>query len=187
VLRLNADGRGRFLGEFHADDKILVITKSGKYRLSSYDLMNHFEDDVFIVEKFRPEKIYSAVYYDADLEFYYLKRFSLEPTDKLTSFIGENEESRLLKLTEVEYPRLEVSFGGRHKSRENEIIEVADFIGVKSYKAKGKRLSNYEVKVVTEIEPLVRIDKNPVSEESDENTPKEEDNSQMSLFDLDKE
>ena len=187
VLRLNADGRGRFLGEFHADDKILVITKSGKYRLSSYDLMNHFEDDVFIVEKFRPEKIYSAVYYDADLEFYYLKRFSLEPTDKLTSFIGENEESRLLKLTEVEYPRLEVSFGGRHKSRENEIIEVADFIGVKSYKAKGKRLSNYEVKVVTEIEPLVRIDKNPVSEDSDENTPKEEDNSQMSLFDLDKE
>jgi len=187
VLRLNADGRGRFLGEFHADDKILVITKSGKYRLSSYDLMNHFEDDVFIVEKYRPEKIYSAVYYDADLEFYYLKRFTLEPTDKLNSFIGENEESRLLKLTEVEYPRLEVSFGGRHKSRENEIIEVADFIGVKSYKAKGKRLSNYEVKVVTEIEPLVRIDKNPVSEDSDENTPKEEDNSQMSLFDLDKE
>ncbi|MDX9695776.1 MAG: DNA gyrase/topoisomerase IV subunit A [Bacteroidales bacterium] len=187
VLRLNADGRGKFLGEFHADEKILVVTKSGKYRLSSYDLMNHFEDDVFIVEKYRPEKIYSAVYYDADLEFYYLKRFTLEPTDKLTSFIGDNEESRLLKLTEVEYPRLEVSFGGRHKNRENEIIEVADFIGVKSYKAKGKRLSNYEVKIVTEIEPLIRIEKNPVPEESDENGPVEDDPSQMSLFDLDKE
>jgi topoisomerase-4 subunit A len=187
VLRLNADGRGKFLGEFHADEKILIITKSGKYRLSSYDLMNHFEDDVFIVEKYRPEKIYSAVYYDADLEFYYLKRFTLEPTDKLSSFIGDNDESRLLKLTEVEYPRLEVSFGGRHKNRENEIIEVADFIGVKSFKAKGKRLSNYEVKIVTEIEPLIRIDKNPVPEESDENAPIEEDPSQMSLFDLDKE
>ncbi|OFX85730.1 MAG: DNA topoisomerase IV [Bacteroidetes bacterium GWF2_33_16] len=185
VLRLNADGRGKFLGEFHADDKILIITKSGKYRLSSYDLMNHFEDDIFIIEKFRSEKIFSAVYYDADLEFYYLKRFTLDPTDKLTSFIGDNEESRLLKMSEVEYPRLEVSFGGRHKNRESEIIEVADFIGVKSYKAKGKRLSNYEVKVVTELEPLIRIDKIEPSEPSDDKGPIEDDPSQMSLFDLD--
>lgn len=182
VLRLNADGRGIFLGEFHADEKILVITKSGKFRLSTYDLMNHFEDDLLIIEKFRPEKIFSAVYYDADLEFYYLKRFTFEPTDKLTSFIGDNEESRLLKITEVDYPRLEVSFGGRHKNRENEIIEVADFIGIKSYKAKGKRLSNYEVKVVTEIEPLIKIEKEEVAEEKDHT---EEDTSQMSLFDLD--
>jgi topoisomerase-4 subunit A len=185
VLRINADGRGKFLGEFHADDKILVITKSGKYRLSTYDLMNHFEDDVFIIEKFRSEKIFSAVYYDADLEFYYLKRFTLEPTDKLTSFIGDNEESRLIKITEVEYPRLEVSFGGRHKNRENEIIEVVDFIGVKSFKAKGKRLSNYEVKVVTEVEPLIRIDKTEPSESTDEKGTIEDDPSQMSLFDLD--
>ena len=181
VLRLNADGRGEYIGEFHGDDKILVITKSGKYRLSSYDLMNHFEDDVMVVEKFRPEKIFSAVYYDADLEYYYVKRFTIEPSDKLTSFIGENEESRLLKLTEVEYPRLEVSFGGRHKNRENEIIEVAEFIGVKSYKARGKRLSNYEVKVVTELEPLIVKQEEP---ETNENVDEagEEDKSQMSLF-----
>ena len=175
VMRLNADGRGKFLGEFHADDKILIITKSGKFRLSSYDLMNHFEDDLFIIEKFRPEKIFSAVYYDADLEFYYLKRFTLEPTDKLTSFIGDNEESRLIKITEVEYPRLEVSFAGRHKKRENEIIEVADFIGVKSYKAKGKRLSNYEVKIVTELEPLIKIDTIEVSDGAEEKGSVEED------------
>jgi len=181
VLRLNADGRGKLLGEFHGDEKLLVITKSGKYRLSSYDLMNHFEDDVFVVEKYKPEKIYSAVYYDADLEYYYLKRFTLEPTDKLTSFIGDNEESRLLKLTEVEYPRLEVSFGGRHKDRENEIIEVADFIGVKSYKAKGKRLSNYEVKIVTELEPL--IVKEEKAEEQEPEGGHHDDPSQMSLFD----
>ena len=182
VLRLNADGRGDYIGEFHGDDKILIITKSGSYRLCSYDLMNHFEDDVKIVEKFRPEKIFSAVYYDADLEYYYVKRFTIEPTDKLTSFIGENEESRLIKLTEVDYPRLEVSFGGRHKSRENEIIEVADFIGVKSYKARGKRLSNYEVKVVTEIEPLI-VKEEEVHEENDTTVnDNDDDTSQMSLF-----
>jgi len=182
VLRLNADGRGVLLGEFHADEKILVITKSGKFRLSSYDLLNHFEDDILIIEKFRPDKIYSAVYYDADLEFYYLKRFTLEPTDKLTSFIGDNEESRLIKLSEVDYPRLEVSFGGRHKNRENEIIEVVDFIGIKSYKAKGKRLSNYEVKIVTEIEPLIKIE--PETEILEEKDIIADDSSQMSLFDL---
>lgn len=181
VLRLNADGRGKYLGEFHGDDKILVITKSGSYRLTSYDLMNHFEDDVMLVEKFRPEKIFSAVYYDADLEYYYVKRFTIDPTDKLTSFIGDNEESKLLQLTEVEYPRLEVSFGGRHKDRENEIIEIADFIGVKSYKARGKRLSNYEVKVVKELEPLiVKEERSEEQEHNDEND--EQDNSQMSLF-----
>ncbi len=181
VLRLNADGRGNYLGEFHGDDKILVVTKSGKYRLSTYDLMNHFEDDVMIVEKFRQEKIFSAVYYDADLEYYYIKRFIIDPIDKPTSFIGDNEESRLIKLTEVEYPRLEVSFGGRHKNRENDIIEVAEFIGVKSYKARGKRLSNYEVKVVKELEPLIIKEEDPEMPESVEDM-KDEDPSQMSLF-----
>ncbi len=181
VLRLNADGRGNYIGEFHGDDKILVITKSGNYRLSSYDLMNHYEDDIMIIEKFRPEKIFSAVYYDADLEYYYVKRFTVDPTDKPTSFIGENENSRLIKITEVEYPRLEVSFGGRHKDRENEIIEIADFIGVKSYKARGKRLSNYEVKVVTELEPLiVKEEESELNEDLGEDN--DEDTSQMSLF-----
>ncbi|MFP4023487.1 MAG: DNA gyrase/topoisomerase IV subunit A [Thiohalospira sp.] len=180
VLRLNDDGRGKYLGEFHGDEKLLIVTKSGKYRLSSYDLMNHFEDDVLIVEKFRAEKIFSAVYYDADLEYYYIKRFTFDPTDKLTSFIGDNKQSRLIKITEVEYPRLEVSFGGRHKNREDEIIEVADFIGVKSYKARGKRLSTYEVKVIKELEPLIKEVEEVVEEENDNK--KTDDTSQMSLF-----
>src|SRR6056297_473713 len=179
ILRLNDDGRGKYLGEFHSDDKILVITKSGKYRLTSYDLMNHFEDDVLIVEKFRPYKIFPAVYYDADLEYYYIKRFTIDPTEKLTSFIGDNEKSRLIQITEVEYPRLEVSFGGKHKNKDSEIIEVADFIGVKSYRARGKRLSNYEVKVVKELEPLMK-EEEIKSENTDED--ERDDNSQMSLF-----
>jgi topoisomerase-4 subunit A len=155
VNRLNADGRGRFLGEFKGEDKLLVITKSGKFRLSSFDLSNHFEDDLLIIEKYRSEKIFSAVYYDAELKYYYIKRFVIEPTEKPLSFIGDHPESKLIRITEVEYPRFELKFGGDHSHRNNEIIEVAEFIGIKSYKAKGKRLSKYEVAIVKELEPLI--------------------------------
>jgi topoisomerase-4 subunit A len=154
VLRLNADARGTFIGEFSGEDRILVITKSGDFRTANFDLSNHFEDDVLVIEKYRKEKIWSAVYYDADQEYYYVKRFHIESTPRLTRFIGENPESRLIRITEVEYPRLEIRFGGKNKDRDSEIIEVAEFIGIKSYKARGKRLSNYEVKVVEELEPL---------------------------------
>lgn len=155
VNRLNADARGVFLGEFSGEDSILIITKSGKFRISNFDLTNHFEDDIQIIEKFRPNKIWSAAYYDAEQDYYYIKRFQIEVTEKLTSFIGEHPDSRLIQFMEVEYPRLELKFGGRNKDRSPEIIEVADFIGVKSYKARGKRLSNYEVKVIEQLEPLI--------------------------------
>jgi topoisomerase-4 subunit A len=181
VNRLNADGRGRLLGEFTGNDKLLVITKRGSFRLSNFDLSNHFEDDLLILEKFRPEKIFSVAYYDAEQEFYYLKRFQLEPTDKLVSFIGDHPESKLIRITEVEYPRLELRFGGKNKSRQPEIIEVADFIGVKSYKAKGKRLSTYEVSVIQELEPIA-IELPPVPEPIPETpAPAPKPNGQMSL------
>jgi topoisomerase-4 subunit A len=155
VARLNADARGQFLGEFSGEDAILVLTKSGLFRVCNFDLSNHFEDDWLIVEKFRTEKIWSAVYFDADQTYYYVKRFRIDSIERPTNFIGENPESRLIRITEVEYPRLELKFGGKSKDRTPEIIELADFIGIKSYKAKGKRLSNYEVKVIEEIEPLI--------------------------------
>lgn len=155
VNRLNADGRGNLIGEFKGDDRLLVITKSGKFRLSSFDLSNHFEDDLLIIEKFNPDKIFSAVYFDATLSYYYVKRFKIDPIEKPVSFIGDNPESKLLRITEVEYPRFELKFGGDQSHRNNEIIEVAEFISVKSYKAKGKRLSNYEVAVVKELEPIM--------------------------------
>lgn len=155
VNRLNADARGIFLGEFSGEDQILVITKSGAFRTTNFDLTNHFEDDLKIIEKYRPNKIWSAAYYDAEQEYYYIKRFQLEPSEKLTSFIGDNPDSRLIQIMEVEYPRLELKFGGKNKDRAAEIIEVADFIGVKGFKARGKRLSNYEVKVIEQLEPLI--------------------------------
>jgi topoisomerase-4 subunit A len=156
VIRLNADGRGRLLGEFSGHDRLLVITKSGGYRLSSFDLENHFEDDLMIIEKYRENKVYSAIYFDAEQNYYYVKRFVLEPVEKLTSFIGDHPDSRLIKLTEVEYPRFEIMFGGKNKNKDPEIIEVAEFIGVKSFRAKGKRLTKYQVEMIQELEPLIK-------------------------------
>jgi topoisomerase IV subunit A len=156
VFRLNVDGRGPFLGEFSADDKILVITKNGFFRIAGFDLSNHFEDNILIIEKFKPGKVYSAVYWDAEQKFYYVKRFTIEESEKPQCFINEDPESKLYSLTEVEYPRFEISFGGKHKDRENEIIEVSEFIGVKSYKAKGKRLTSFMVENIQEIEPVIK-------------------------------
>jgi len=155
VNRLNADDRGKFLGEFGGEDKILVLTKSGTFRLSNFDLSNHYEDDILIIERFVPDIVFSAAYYDAGLKFYYVKRFTIEPLEKTQSFINGHPESCLECFTRVKYPRFEIKFGGRHKKRTNEIIEVAEFIGIKSYKAKGKRLTKYEVESITELEPLV--------------------------------
>ena len=153
VMRLNVDARGKFLGEFSGEDQILVITRSGNFRTTNFDLSSHFEDDVQIIEKYREGKIWSAAYFDAELNYYYLKRFLIEPGAKLTRFIGDHPDSKLIQITEVEYPRLELKFGGKNKDRNPEIIEVAEFIGIKSYKARGKRLSNYEVKVIQELQP----------------------------------
>ena len=158
VFRLNDDGRGKYLGEFSADDRILVVTKSGYFRTTGFDLSNHFEENILIIEKFRPEKVYSSVYWDAEQNFYYVKRFMIEDSEKLQCFINEHPGSKLISLTEVEYPRLEIQFGGRHKTRSNEIIEVAEFIGVKSYKAKGRRLTSYVVDNIHEIEPVVKTE-----------------------------
>lgn len=156
VNRLNADNRGRYLGEFSADDKILVITKSGTFRLTNFDLANHYEDDILVLEKFDKSKVYSAIYFEGELNYYYVKRFTIEPGEKPVSFINGHQDSRLVSLTEVEYPRFEIEFGGKNKNREPEIIEVAEFIGIKSYKAKGKRLTNYHVENIKELEPVVR-------------------------------
>jgi topoisomerase-4 subunit A len=157
------------------------VTKSGNYRLASFDLSGHFEDDSFIIEKYNTEKIFSAVYFDADQDYYYVKRFQFEPNDRPTSFIGENPESKLVRITEFDFPRLEIKFGGKNKGRDPEIIEVADFIGVKSFRAKGKRLSTYEVSVIKELEPLIKPE--PIQPDDDDNSGNDhiEGNGQMSL------
>jgi len=185
VFRLNVDGRGLFLGEFSADDKILVITKNGYFRNSGFDLSNHYEDNILIIEKFRPAKVYSVIYWDAEQKFYYVKRFEIEESEKMQCFINEDPESKLISLTEVEYPRFEIHFGGKHKDRVNEIIEVSEFIGVKSYKAKGKRITSYMVDNIKEIEPVVKRETSVLIEEKAKEDPQplviHEDPAQMKL------
>jgi topoisomerase IV subunit A len=165
VFRLNVDGRGIFLGEFNAEDKILVITKNGFFRTTGFDLSGHFEDNILIIEKYRPGKVYSVIYWDAEQSFYYVKRFTVEESERPLCFINEDPGSKLISMTEVEYPRFEISFGGKHKDRDNEIIEVAEFIGVKSFKAKGKRLSSFSVENIQEIEPVVKKESNTIPEQ----------------------
>jgi topoisomerase-4 subunit A len=185
VLRLNVDGRGTYIGEFTGDEKILVITRNGFFRHANFDLSNHFEENILVIEKFRPGKVYSVVYWDAEQKFYYLKRFVIEESEKPQCFINENPESKMISITEVEYPRFEIEFGGKHKDRDNEIIEVAEFIGVKSYKAKGKRLTSFMVDNIHEINPVIRKEsKPPETPENDDEDPKQpphEDPAQMKL------
>ncbi|MCG6186122.1 DNA gyrase/topoisomerase IV subunit A [Maribellus maritimus] len=170
VLRLNADKRGKYLGEFSGEDKILVLYKKGEYQLYNYDLSNHFDDDILCIEKFDSGKVLSAVYFDAEMQYYYVKRFEIEEAEgKLYRFVGDNPDNKLVSITWVRYPRLELEFGGKNSERENEIIEVAEFIGVKSWKAKGKRLSNYHVDNIKELEPIIKDeDDKPEEEEPEE-------------------
>jgi len=161
VMRLNADGRGKFLGEFASDEMLLVVTRNGWYRTCGTDLSSHFEDDLLLLEKYRESKVFSAVYWDQEQEYYYVKRFDFEESDRLQCFISDSEGSRLASLTEVEYPRFEIKFGGKNEGRKQEIIEVAEFIGVKSFRAKGRRLSNYSVADIRELEPVVRSEAAP--------------------------
>ncbi|MCE5204563.1 MAG: DNA gyrase/topoisomerase IV subunit A [Porphyromonadaceae bacterium] len=154
VLRLNYEGGGKYLGEFQGDDMILVTTRGGDYRICNFDLTNHFPADIHQIEKFEESKIWSAALFDADQGYAYLKRFTLEASEKPLNFLGDNPNSRLLLLTDVVYPRVKVIFGGNDDFREPMEIDVDEFIGVKSYKAKGKRISNFEVKTVEELEPV---------------------------------
>lgn len=154
VNRLNEDRRGDYLGEFHGGEQLLAVTRSGSSRTTNTDVSNHFEDNLLFVEKFLETKIFSAVYLDAEVNFYYLKRFHFEASEKSQFFIGDNPDSRLVCLMDDVLPRLRIEFGGKHSHREPEIISVADFIAVKGMKAKGKRLSTYEISKIFPLEPL---------------------------------
>ena len=167
VLRLNYDNRGEYLGEYQSDDLILIVSAKGDYYTSNFDLSNHYEKDILVIEKFDSNKVWSVALYDAEQKFYYLKRFQLEPSQKQLNFLGDNAESRLMLMTDVDYPRFEVVFGGNDAFREALVIDGEEFISIKSYKAKGKRMTTFEVETINELDP-VRFA--PVMEEnSDEN------------------
>lgn len=154
VLRLNYDGRGQYLGEFQSDESILIIQNNGDFYTTDFDLNNHYDADIQRIEKYDPEKVWTAVLYDADQQNYpYLKRFTFEATAKKQNYLGENKHSKLILLSEQVFPRIQVVFGGHDDFREPLIVEASDFVGVKSYKAKGKRITTYTVGNIEELEP----------------------------------
>jgi len=155
--RLNDGGYGEYLGEFKGSDKIIVFTNDGKYTLTTFDLSNHYEVEILKIEKYDDSKIWSAVFFDAEQDQNYIKRFEIEETSKYVSFIGDHEKSYLIALNDDIYPQLQIIFGGKHASREVEKIDVDEFIGVKGYKAKGKRITTFTVKSMTFIEPLEKV------------------------------
>lgn len=156
IRRLNTEGRGRLMGAFSGDDKILTITQSGHYRLFNFDLANHFDEDLLIIEKFNPEKPVSVVYFNGEKQFYYLKRFLVEPSDKKTDFLGEEPETKLISVSTDWLPRFNIVFDDKlnNKVIDNLEIEAAGFIDVKSYRAKGKRLTTHAVKKINQLDPL---------------------------------
>ena len=171
VLRLNYDGRGEYLGEFQSEDSILVVLNSGEFYTTNFDLNNHYEDSIRVLEKYDVNKIWTAVLYDADQQNYpYIKRFCFEASNRKQNYLGENKDNRLILLTDEYYPRLEVIFGGHDNFREPMVIEADEFIAVKGFKAKGKRLTTFTIETINELEPLRQPEtlQNEEQEEEDE-------------------
>jgi len=156
VKRLNTEERGKYLNAFKGSDKIATLMQSGEYRLTGFDLSTHFDPDLIHIEKYDPEKVFTAIYIEPKTGLHYLKRFTLEETDKKINFVSDNPEAKLVTISEHSRPNLEVFFD--HKRNEKQIdtqtINVEEFIAVKSYRAKGKRISNHFIKTVKWLEPL---------------------------------
>ena len=169
VNRLNYDDHGKMLGEFYDDDQILVILSNGDYYLSNFDLANHYESNILRIEKYDADKVWTAVLYDADNQGYpYLKRFQMDATKKKQNWLSDNPASQLLLLTDTPYPRLQVTYGGADAFRGSEEIDAEQFIAVKGYKAKGKRLTTYALESIEELEPqLDPRNTSPASDTSD--------------------
>ena len=157
VKRLNYDDHGRLLGEFNEGDSILVVLDNGDFYLSNFDVNNHYEDNIKIIEKYDERKVWTAVLFDADQQGYpYLKRFLMEGSKRKQNYVGDNPASRLVCLTDEPYPRFRITFGGNDAYRDPMEVDAEEFIAVKGFKAKGKRLTTWTVDSIEQIEPLKR-------------------------------
>lgn len=159
VRRLNADKRGKYIGAFEGDDRILQICANGDFKLCGFDLSTHFDDDLIDIRKFDPEEIFSVVYIEGETQKMYLKRFCIENETKLNqriSFIGENDGAKYLDMSTDIIPRLLLSYkvSEAGNSFPDDEVNVEEFIGIKSYKAKGKRLSTREIEGFSWLEPI---------------------------------
>ena len=178
IKRLNVEGRGLLLGDFKGADRILSLTRSGYFRTCNFDLSNHFDDDMVAIRKFNPNTIITAVYQDGENKNFYIKRFKVEDLDKKLPFIDESTEDSLIDFAFDTYPRLEVVYDTENSNKKipSEIIEVTDFIAVKGYKAKGKRITTSVVEKFVWLDPLPEPEPEPeANETSSGNTSSDED------------
>ena len=157
VQRLNFDDHGQYLGEFQSDDMVLIVRKNGDFYTTNFDPNNHYETDLLLVSKFDPNKVYTVALFDATQQGYlYLKRFCFEKAaaTRPRNFLGDSSESQLLIFTEEMYPRLRVSYAGADAVREPLELDCSEFVAVKGWGAKGKRVTTLAVDKVEELEPL---------------------------------
>lgn len=171
IQRLNEDGRGEYLGQFNTGEHILAIFKDGTYYTTSFDLSNRYQGDILRIEKLDSGKTYTALYYDKGVEAFYVKRFSFDVSDNTpVNFIADTKGSFLVELSEDRHPQFEIIFGGKHEHRESEKVDAEEFIAKKGLQAKGKKVSQMDVKSVRFIEPLQKEEDNvPVPESEAEN------------------
>ena len=155
VRRLNTDGRGVLLGEFKGDDKLVVWTSKNQYYITGFGVDQHFPDETVRVERYVAGKVYSLCYFDREQNYYYIKRFQLEPTEKILSFLEGENAADFVCITGVEGAKLIVTYKGAHATRPADEIDVDSFIGVKSHRAKGKRVTTYDVDTMHFVEPEV--------------------------------
>lgn len=155
IQKLNDEQRGQYLGEFGPEDKVLAIFKDGAFYTTSFDVSNRYQGEVIKVEKFDPNKTYTALYYDAAAKAFYVKRFSFVLSDNTPlSFIAPGTKSYLVALSEDKHPQFQVIFGGKYEHRDPENIDAEEYIAKKGYAAKGKKCHQYDLKEVKFIEPL---------------------------------
>ena len=177
VRRLNYDERGHLLGEFGGTDRVLVILKTGEYYATDTDINNHYEDNIAYIGKYRSGVVWTAIYSSPDTDGRpYVKRFQLEPSVRRQNFINDEGDGQMLLLSRAAHPHVKVIFGGSSTFREPIEVDLEEFIAVKGVKARGKRLTNYEVAEIEE-----EINENEIENEiEDENTPPSQDDTSLS-------
>lgn len=149
VHRLNKEGKGTYLGKFAGEDKIVTVTSKGHYKLYTYDVLNHFDEDIVLIEKFFPQQTLTCVYYDGESKSYITKRFLPENTTSKTLIITEHDDSRIELITSQIQPVIDVKFGKqKDKDIPDETVNLVEFSPVINMKAKGKKLTSYKVKEI---------------------------------------
>ena len=180
IQKLNDEQRGLYLGEFGPEDKVLAIFKDGTFYTTSFDVSNRYQGQVLRIEKFDPDKTFTALYYDATAKSFYVKRFSFVLSDNTPqSFIAPGAKSYLVDISDDKHPRFQVIFGKKYEHRDPEVIDAEEYIAKKGYTAKGKKCHQYDIKKVKFVEPLQKpedeipepVEEEPVAEEPEAEVP----------------